>query len=290
VPTGAIVIADPARLRQVLINLLSNAVKFTEQGSVTLAMTLHRNEGMDLPAQLSVEVRDTGIGISAERRNRLFRAYAQADNTISRRYGGTGLGLNICRQLIELMGGTIELHSEVNIGTTVSFNIPVTIGQADEDTVSAASSRPADEAAALLPERKPPSKQASILLIEDHPANRFVIEQQLQIIGCHVVSCMDGASALRLYHAKSFDMILMDCDLPDMDGYTLTRMIRAREHGSHRHTPILALSASTDANHRMQCIESGMDGLLEKPLQVALLQSELALWCDIDLDPPPQGE
>jgi len=292
VPSGAVVIADPTRLRQILINLLSNAVKFTEQGSVTLEMTLHQSEGMDLPAQLFLEVRDTGIGISAERRKRLFRAYAQADDTISRRYGGTGLGLNICRQLVELMGGTIELHSEENVGTTLSFNVPVTLGSADGKPGATNSAPRARGSVAELPRRKTslPAKQASILLIEDHPANRFVIEQQLQTIGCRVTSCVDGASALRAHNAGSFDMILMDCDLPDMDGYTLTCTIRERESAMNHHTPILALSASTDADHHMRCIDSGMDGLLKKPLQLGLLRSELALWCDIELPPIPLSQ
>ena len=287
VPAGTVVVADPTRLRQVMINLLSNAVKFTERGSVTLEMTLHRSEGMDMPAQLAVEVRDTGIGISAERRNRLFRAYTQADNTIARRYGGTGLGLNICRQLVELMGGTIELDSELNIGTSVSFTIPVTLGSETEKPRPDDSSQPPAE---FPRRRRSPSRHASILLVEDHPANRFVIEQQLQAIDCNVVSCSDGASALRMHHAEPFDMILMDCDLPDMDGYTLTRMIRERERTTRHRTPILALSASTDANHRMRCIECGMDGVLKKPLQLSLLRSELALWCDIGLPPNPPAK
>jgi two-component system sensor histidine kinase EvgS len=291
VPAGTIVIADPTRLRQVMINLLSNAVKFTEHGSVTLEMTLHQSEGVDMPAQLAVEVRDTGIGISAERRNRLFRAYTQADNTIARRYGGTGLGLNICRQLVELMGGTIELESEVNIGTSVSFTIPVTLGTEAERPKPGDSSQPSATYPTELPRRRLSSSlHASILLVEDHPANRFVIEQQLQAIDCNVVSCSDGSSALRMHHAKPFDMILMDCDLPDMDGYTLTRMIRERERTSRHRTPILALSASTDANHRMRCIECGMDGVLKKPLQLPLLRSELALWCDIELPPDPPAK
>lgn len=292
IPAETVVISDPTRLRQVMINLLSNAVKFTERGSVTLEMTLHRNEGVDMPAQLTVEVRDTGIGIASERRNRVFRAYAQADDTIARRYGGTGLGLNICRQLVELMGGTIELESELNIGTTVSFTVPVTLGAEGEKPVQAGSMQPS---AALFGNRPRhglslPSRHASILLVEDHPANRFVIEQQLQAIGCDVVSCSDGASTLRTHHAESFDMILMDCDLPDMDGYTLTRMIRERESTTWHRTPILALSASTDADHRMRCIECGMDGVLKKPLQLPLLRSELALWCDIELPPDPQAK
>lgn len=290
--TAALVVADPTRLRQILINLLSNAVKFTDRGSVVLEMTLHQSEGVDLPAQLFVEVRDTGIGISAERRSRLFRAYMQADDTISRRYGGTGLGLNICRQLVELMGGTIELHSEVNVGTTVSFNIPVTFSSISGKPEVADSTPRVGGCVAELPLRKPVAAQnrPSILLIEDHPANRFVIEQQLQTIGCQVTPCGDGASALRAFNAKSFDMILMDCSLPDIDGYMLTRVIRKREIAASRRTPILALSASTDADHHMRCIDSGMDGLLKKPLQLGLLRSELALWCDIELPPTPPSQ
>jgi signal transduction histidine kinase len=283
-PAGAVAVADPTRLRQVLINLLSNAIKFTERGSVTLKMRLQRGEGV--AAQLFVEVRDTGIGISAERRQRLFHAYSQADATIARRYGGTGLGLTICQQLIELMGGSIQLHSEVNVGTTVSFAIPVTLG-ATGSASDATDSSP--HAAIASPRRKlaSPPGPASILLVEDHPANRFLIEQQLQASGCRVTACMDGSSALRAAHDKAFDMILMDCDLPDIDGYTLTRMIREQENTTHRRTPILALSASTDADHYMRCIDSGMDGLLKKPLQMGRLRSELALWCDIELPPQP---
>lgn len=292
IPAGTVVVADPTRLRQILINLLSNAVKFTEQGSVMLEMILHPSEGVDRSAQLLVEVRDTGIGIPAERRHRLFHAYSQADATISRRYGGTGLGLSICHQLIELMGGTIQLDSEVNVGTTVSFTIPVTLVASDGAPEAADSAHPITGAVAELPRRKPnsPPKRASILLVEDHPANRFVIEQQLQAIGCQVTACMDGSAALHAAHSKSFDMILMDCDLPDMDGYTLTRMIREQESTTNHRTPILALSASTDADHHMRCIDSGMDGLLKKPLQLGLLRSELALWCDIELPPHPSTQ
>jgi two-component system sensor histidine kinase EvgS len=248
---------------------------------------LQRGEGV--AAQLFVEVRDTGIGISAERRQRLFHAYSQADATIARRYGGTGLGLTICQQLIELMGGSIQLHSEVNVGTTVSFAIPVTLG-ATGSASDATDSSP--HAAIASPRRKlaSPPGPASILLVEDHPANRFLIEQQLQASGCRVTACMDGSSALRAAHDKAFDMILMDCDLPDIDGYTLTRMIREQENTTHRRTPILALSASTDADHYMRCIDSGMDGLLKKPLQMGRLRSELALWCDIELPPQPSTQ
>lgn len=281
---GHTVMADPTRLQQVLINLLSNAIKFTARGSVTLEMMLHTSEGAELPAQLVVRVKDTGIGIAASRRNQLFQAYVQADNSIQRRYGGTGLGLNICRQLIELMGGTIALNSELGQGTTVSFTIPVTIV----------------DAADLCPEAQHPSTQArlavapidaanrpSILLVEDHPANRFVIEQQLRSLQCRVFTAENGGTALDMLEQYSFDLVLLDCNLPDIDGYEVTRRVRLRETALHRHTPVVAMSASSNAVHKMACIECGMDGVLTKPLQLAVLKAEIALWCGFDL---PAGD
>ena len=123
------------------------------------------------------------------------------------------------------------------------------------------------------------------MLVEDHPAIRFVFEQQLRSIGCLVTACPDGASALRMFDSKRFDLVLMDCGLPDITGYEVTRTLRKRESDG-RHTPILALSASTDAAHKMTCIESGMDGLLKKPLELSLLRSEIQVWCDVELPDP----
>jgi CheY-like chemotaxis protein len=281
---GHTVMADPTRLQQVLINLLSNAIKFTDRGSITLEIVLHPSDGTELPAQLTVRVKDTGIGIPASRRNQLFQAYVQADNSIQRRYGGTGLGLNICSQLIELMGGTITLKSELGEGTTVSFTIPVTI-------VDAADMRPdARQPSAMAQQTVAPIEAAnrpSILLVEDHPANRFVIEQQLRSLECQVFTAECGATALDMLKQYTFDLVLLDCNLPDIDGYEVTRRIRARETALHRHTPVVAMSASSNAVHKMACIECGMDGVLTKPLQLAVLKAEIALWCGFDL---PAGD
>jgi two-component system sensor histidine kinase EvgS len=275
IPKDTHVLLDATRIQQVMINLLTNAIKFTNQGSVTLDVALNRSGGDASSRKLSVSVCDTGIGIPPEQHTRLFHAYVQADSTIARRYGGTGLGLSISRQLIELMGGTITLHSEVNVGTTISFCIPVQLAPT--------AAPPA--AASTQPSATGRTKDISVLLVEDHPAIRFVFEQQLRSIGCLVTACPDGASALRMFDSKRFDLVLMDCGLPDMSGYEVTRTLRKRESDG-RHTPILALSASTDAAHKMTCIESGMDGLLKKPLELSLLRSEIQVWCDVELPDP----
>lgn len=276
-PQDARVLLDATRIQQVMINLLTNAIKFTNHGSVTLDVALSRFGSDASSRKLLVSVCDTGIGIPPEQHTRLFRAYVQADSTIARRYGGTGLGLSISRQLIELMGGTITLHSEVNVGTTISFSIPVQLAPVVTAPVATPPPAPPD-----APSR---SKDISVLLVEDHPAIRFVFEQQLRSIGCLVTACPDGASALRMFDSKPFDLVLMDCGLPDISGYEVTRTIRRREKDGY-HTPILALSASTDAAHKLTCIESGMDGLLKKPLELSLLRSEIQVWCDVELPDP----
>ena len=277
VPKDTRVLLDATRIQQVMINLLTNAIKFTNQGSVTLDVALSRAGGDASTRKLLVSVCDTGIGIPPEQHTRLFHAYVQADSTIARRYGGTGLGLSISRQLIELMGGTITLHSEVNVGTTISFCIPVQLAPAATPRVAAPPPARANASSR--------TKDISVLLVEDHPAIRFVFEQQLRSIGCLVTACPDGASALRMFDNQCFDLVLMDCGLPDMSGYDVTRALRKREKDGH-HTPILALSASTDATHKMTCIESGMDGLLKKPLELSLLRSEIQVWCDVELPDP----
>jgi signal transduction histidine kinase len=277
IPEDARVLLDATRIQQVMINLLTNAIKFTNHGSVTLDVAMSRSGGDASSRRLLVSVCDTGIGIPPEQHTRLFHAYVQADSTIARRYGGTGLGLSISRQLIELMGGTITLRSEVNVGTTISFSIPVELAPAVAAPVAAP--------APARPNAPRGTKDVSVLLVEDHPAIRFVFEQQLRSIGCLVTACPDGASALRMFDSKPFDLVLMDCGLPDMSGYEVTRAVRKRENDG-RHTPILALSASTDAVHKMECIESGMDGLLKKPLELSLLRSEIQVWCDVELPDP----
>ncbi|GLQ86866.1 hybrid sensor histidine kinase/response regulator [Dyella flagellata] len=276
VPDDARVLLDATRFQQVVINLLGNAIKFTHQGSVTLEVTLTANGDDATSRKLSVRVTDTGIGIPAQQRSRLFRAYVQADSTIARRYGGTGLGLSISRQLVELMGGSIDLRSEVNVGTAISFRLPVQLAPIEATTTPDRRTRHPKPGRA---------KAVSVLLVEDHPASRLVFDEQLRSIGCQVTACADGTSALRFFGSKVFDLVLIDAGLPDLSGYEVTRMMRERENDGH-HTPIYSLSAYTDTAHRMACIEHGMDGVLKKPLELSLLRAKIRDCCDVELPDP----
>lgn len=278
VPEDTDVIIDPTRIRQVLLNLLSNAIKFTDQGGVTVSVRLSNiAPASHSTATLQATVADTGIGVSVEQQARLFQPFVQADSSTTRRYGGTGLGLVICRELIETMKGTLDLHSEVGIGTAITFAIPVTTRPREAggpSAVAAGTAAPTGIAAASGP---------TILVVDDHQNNRLVIQRQLEELNCDAVLAEDGPTALTLLDHRQFSMILLDCYLPGMDGYQVARTIRQREQGSQRHQPIIAISAAVDSGHVQRCMESGMDGVLKKPLRLNELQSMIEAWCDIEL-------
>ena len=264
------VLIDPTRFRQVLLNLLTNALKFTEQGSITLRLEIAGNSAGQNNANLSVRVTDTGIGISPEQQAGLFQAYTQADSSTTRRYGGTGLGLTICKELVELMGGQISLESAVNVGTTVSFTLPVQWAKAIEPIAQET----------LAAEDTSPSRMAgTVLVVDDHPVNQFVIGEQLRELGVAVVMASDGQAALQTIEVLPFALVLMDCHMPGMDGYETTRRIREREAANGlAHLPVIAISAATDASHLKQCLESGMDAVLKKPLRLDELHGMLQVW------------
>ncbi len=269
-PAPALVRIDPVRTRQILNNLLSNAVKFTHQGRIELRMRLTLGA---MPC-LHVEVADTGIGIDPQRQAQVFQPFVQAENSTSRRYGGSGLGLAICKDLVALMEGDIGLRSQAGEGTTVWFRVPVQwLG--DEKEPGNSVEVPADDVATVSSQT-----ERKILLVEDHVVNQQAISLQLEALGygCELVA--DGPAALaRLEHQPLFDAILMDCHLPGMDGYEVTRRIRELERrAGRRRTPVLAISAATDDAHRERVFASEMDGSLSKPLRLAELESLLDLW------------
>ena len=269
---------DPTRVRQVLTNLISNAVKFTQRGSIDVTVRVDRGEqGRGI---VSGRVSDTGIGIAQAQQKGLFDAYAQADTTTTRKYGGTGLGLTICRELMELMGGTIALRSEEGVGTTVSFTLPVTL-------VTRPPEAGHPEGAAEVAHDFSWS-DGVVLVVEDHPQNRFILAEQMRSLGVRTELVADGRAALAAIESPSIQLVLMDCHMPEMDGYEATRLIRQREARlGLPHVPIIAISAATDASHLEKCVASGMDGVLKKPLRLDELRSMLGLWLPSTPATPP---
>jgi signal transduction histidine kinase/ActR/RegA family two-component response regulator len=252
---------DNTRLRQVLLNLLSNAIKFTDHGSVEVAV---RPSG---GTNIEFSVSDTGIGISDKNRDRVFEAFTQVETNASRRHGGTGLGLAICKRLVELMGGSIQLESEPGKGSTFRFALPMPI----------ANSRPEIGEMVLPPNPSPCGHH--ILVAEDNAVNQLVIRKLLEKLGYTVDLAGDGVEVVKAAQAKQYALILMDCQMPNQDGYTATREIRRieRSKGVAR-TPILALTANVVAGIREQCLAAGMDDYLSKPVSEELLAQVLARW------------
>ncbi|MBY0369777.1 response regulator, partial [bacterium] len=253
---------DPGRLRQVLLNLLSNSIKFTASGSVTLkAREQKKGDG---ETEFRIEVVDTGIGISAESQAKLFQPFAQADVSTTRKYGGTGLGLSISHSLVQLMGGDMGVTSELGKGATFWFTLPLKHGHAPpkpkEDT--AVSTRP-----------------MKVLVVDDNRMNQILAERMLKKLGHSVVSVDGGPEALRELQEKTFDLVLMDCQMPGMDGFEATRVIRQRERKTGAYTMIVALTANASREDEALCLKSGMDAFCSKPITVSKLQSgiELAL-------------
>ncbi|MDZ4370867.1 MAG: ATP-binding protein [Phenylobacterium sp.] len=251
-PPHAALDLDESRLRQVLLNLLSNAVKFTAQGSVTARLVLGPQAGA-----LRFEVRDTGIGISAEVQDRLFQRFTQADSSISRRYGGTGLGLAISRALVRQMGGDIGVESALGCGAVFWI------------TLTAA---PSAANAAPLPVEPSAERRAvaRVLLVDDHPMNRELGEALLTLAGCEVSTAEGGEQAVDAARYGVFDLILMDVHMPDMDGLAATRAIRALP-GPAGQVPIVALTADVRPDQIAQYRAAGMGDHVAKPIQRDLL-------------------
>ncbi|KPF79810.1 histidine kinase [Brevundimonas sp. AAP58] len=245
-------IGDSTRIRQVVSNLLSNAVKFTADGSITLTVGLEP-EGSD-QAWLSVAVEDTGVGFNSDHATRLFERFSQADSSITRRFGGTGLGLSICQSLVEMMGGDISAMSTPGQGSRFEVVIPLRRAHA------------LAEAAALEPEVPAPVRERPlrILLAEDHPTNRRVVQLILQPHDVDLVMVEDGAQAVAAFAEDRFDLVLMDMQMPVMDGLSATEAIRALETTGR--TPIIMLSANAMAEHRDQAKAAGADLHVAKPI------------------------
>jgi signal transduction histidine kinase/CheY-like chemotaxis protein len=272
---------DPGRLRQVLTNVIGNAVKFTNRGRVSVRMTV--TEECDETVCARFEVRDTGIGIPEEAVEHIFGSFSQADGSMRRQYGGTGLGLAISKQIVRLMGGKIGVESVPREGSLFWFT--VRLGKQSE---SARRETHAGHGAAVFPGGAATSEAktddlpvtaftARILLVEDNRVNQELGIGMLQSMGCAADVAADGQAAVEACANHSYDLVLMDCMMPLMDGYEATRQIRARETGENR-TPIVAMTANAMKGDRELCLAAGMDDYLAKPFSIEQLDRVLRQW------------
>jgi CheY-like chemotaxis protein len=255
---------DPARIGQILNNLVSNALKFTAQGEVKVSLDGMGEAGRD---GLRLIVTDTGIGIPADKLPLLFEKFSQADGSNTRAYGGTGLGLAISRELARLMGGTIEVQSSPGVGSTFTVSLPLPRVARDLDmAVASAAPAPAE----------PHDRDLRILAAEDIPTNQLVLRTIMQTFGVDIDMSDNGRLAVEAWRAGEYDLILMDIQMPEMDGLTATRTIRAEEAATgRRRTPIIAVSANAMSHQVSEYLAAGMDGHVAKPIELVKLHAAI---------------
>jgi len=252
---------DPVRIRQILLNLVGNAVKFTQKGSVEVRLERGAMDGAGL--ELRMVVRDTGIGIPHHKQRMIFDAFSQADASTTREFGGTGLGLTICAQLAALMGGGISVSSTPGSGS--EFRASVRVHLAPEDAPAPAGAPPAGVA----------QGSGHVLLAEDNAVNQIIARRMLENLGYRVTVARNGREAVEQAGRARFDAVLMDVQMPEMNGLEATRAIRRMEVAQGRHTPIVALTANAMQGDREQCQEAGMDAYLTKPVDIQALAQAL---------------
>ena len=264
---------DPLRLRQVISNLVGNAIKFTDHGQVSVRVGLEK--ATDENVALHFRVSDSGIGIPKEKQAWIFEPFRQADGSSTRRFEGTGLGLAICTRLVALMGGRIWVESQLGSGSTFHFTAPFGLGALQ------AATPPADHTASLTAlANRVSGQRLQVLLAEDNLVNQSLVAAVLEKAGHHVVLAADGVEALAAFERQPFDMILMDVQMPRMDGLAATAGIRAAEKISGRHVPIVALTAHAMKGDRELCIRAGMDDYLTKPIDLSDLRATIRMWTE----------
>jgi len=272
------VVTDPMRLRQVLLNLLSNAVKFTEKGKVRLEVL----PAGDPNEQLAVLFRviDTGIGIDEMTLQKLFNPFTQGDSSTNRKYGGTGLGLAVCRRLVSLLGGTIGVESHPGKGSAFWFLLPVDAAEAEippQQVEPAPACEPKPEVAGAAA----PEERGHVLIVDDNPVNQIVAARAVRSLGYSASVVSNGQAALDALQQEHIDLVLLDCQMPELDGYQTAAEVRKRESRTTlalRHTPIVAMTANAIDGEMERCVAAGMDDYVAKPFRMATLESTLARW------------
>ncbi len=298
---------DPLRLRQVLINLVGNALKFTEHGSVTISVT--RAGGDDSLAQLRFAVRDTGMGIPADKQRDIFQAFSQADSSMARANSGTGLGLTISSQIVKLFGGELSVDSAVGQGSTFWFVIPVAVAtkasfgkeqfgkdprrrpgipkrrDAGAAPLESTTDRATDARPLVIPKsggERADSSVIEVLLAEDNKVNALVAKGMLESLGIRVTVAVNGEEAIALWQQRRFAIVLMDCQMPVLDGLEATREIRRLEAGQESRQPIIALTAHAFTDFQEACTSAGMDDFLSKPITKQALSEVIEKWLSRD--------
>jgi signal transduction histidine kinase/DNA-binding NarL/FixJ family response regulator/HPt (histidine-containing phosphotransfer) domain-containing protein len=274
--------ADTDRVRQVLSNLVGNAVKFTESGTITVRAAVEEYKGQLL--QLRFEVKDSGVGIEPALQGKLFEAFSQVDGSLTRKHGGTGLGLAICKQLVALMKGRIGVTSELGKGSTFWFVLPL---RRLESTASL--ELPANSSA--KPFAPPPSKNSrtnKILVAEDNPINQEVMREVLSELGYEAFIVENGVQALQALEREAYPLVLMDCQMPELDGYGAAREVRRRETDARR-IPLIAVTAHAFEGEREKAIAAGMDDYVTKPIDASLLSEVIQRWWPKSLSRDPES-
>jgi signal transduction histidine kinase/ActR/RegA family two-component response regulator len=253
---ATLLVGDPGRLRQIIVNLVGNSVKFTHSGRIVVRVAEQSRDVEHTTLQFSVS--DTGIGIAPDKHAAIFEAFNQADTSTTRRFGGTGLGLSITARLLELMGGRISVTSTLGQGTEFTFVLPFRLGAIGMPDVT-------PEPGILVT----PERSLRVLLVEDNPVNQLLATRMLEKRGHCVVVGVNGREALRLLESDTFDVVLMDMQMPEMGGLEATTLLRSREASSGRRIPIIGLTAHARAEDRARCLLAGMDDYLSKPFTAA---------------------
>ena len=261
------ILGDPARLQQIMNNLISNAIKFTEVGYVRIDVSSSRDKAGD--PEIHIRVEDTGMGIPDDKREMIFHKFTQADVSTARKYGGTGLGLAITKQLVDMMGGQISFDSAEGKGTTFYVTIPIEVAQDGEDQLAEHITKKIE---------KPINKKAHLMVVDDHPVNLLFMRKVLKKLGFdNVDEAQSGKEAVDLTEKKAYDLIFMDCQMPEMDGFEASTIIREREEliGDIK---IIAVTADAMKGARERCLDSGMNDYISKPVDIEKLKSVLGEW------------
>lgn len=272
------VTGDLGKFQQILRNLVSNALKFTEKGNITVAL------GKGHGRFLTVAVHDTGIGILENKLEAIFEKFTQADSSVTREFGGTGLGLTITQQLVELLGGEINVESVLGTGSVFRFEIPLDEAAGDLRPVNLYDARD-DISGAELP------IGIHILAVDDHPVNQKFVQKLLTRLGFANVDMADnGRQALDMIADNHYDLVLMDCQMPELDGYQATTLLRETEEGTGKHLPVIALTANAMVGDREKCLKSGMDDYLSKPIQPDKLTALIKKYAGTSSDVSPASK